>query len=504
MVDEKSMVFVASTKSDVLIFLVKLGPLKGRNKLVSLCIFRCYEGDALLGDGLSKDESLENASKMSTTPHRLYRNDMKRDEYWAETFVAENTTYHYLPISDEYISSIVTHEATHLSENNLTPFKFMAFMRDFTSELPQIEDFNGEIRHRYAYNIEFFNIKELNNFLNYEWKHLTEASSYVEQTQSFLTPRILASAIVDDLKSRRKEIFVQGSKLINITNKIILKMDKPSNWTEYERLFWALKLKTAELEWEWKKEQVDTSLQKKQNLIFVRALNLMVKSLIIQGIYDGTSKAWEDHKRSPPLTDALNYIDKLSPEEIPNWSHPFQILDFLLKALKERLNISTYHPYPDSHFLFFYLLQLFQKDIYDEILRKYLYGLLTFIMWPIIPDCMYMFPEVTYACQSKEDREERIIISCNQIAKSPLRETTRISSVAHELGRASPAYMKACRRLLVIRNQLSGKCGVSCIGKRDCPVRDKYYLLVKKAWKPLYTDILRLIRTKENQPKEYP
>lgn len=440
---------------------------------------------------ISTDESLANAVRISTAPHRLYRNDLDYDEYWAETFVAENTTYHYLPIGDKYIPSIVIHEATHLSENNLTPFKLMAFLRDFTSELPQLADLNGEILDRYTCNIEFFNIKELNNFLNYEWKYFTEASSYVEQTRSFLTPGILASAIVDDLKSRRKEIFLQGAKLINITSKIILRMNKPLDWTEHERLLWALKLKASEREWEWKKEQVDVSPEKEKNLIMFRALNSMVKNLLVQAIYDGTSKAWEDHKRPPPLTDALNHLDNLSLEEIPKWSRPFQILGFLTEKLKESLKISKYHPYPDSYLLFFYLLQLFQKDIYDGILKKYFYGLLTFIMWPLIPDCICIFPEITYSCQSKENREDRIIISCNQILKPPLRETTRIPVLSHELGRASPVLMKACRKLLVIRNKLSTKCGMSCIGKLDCPIRDKYYLLVKKAWKPLYNDILK-------------
>jgi hypothetical protein len=441
----------------------------------------------------SEIEHLDNAIKISINPHRLFENDIRYYETWAETFISENSTFHYLPLGHDFTPSIFVHERTHLVDNDLTRFKFMAFIRDFVSELPNL-DFSEEILSFCEHNIEFFNIIKLNNFLNYEWRKIIEASACVEQLQSFFTPDILASAIIDELKLRKKEILVLISKIVDITDRILQRISKPSGWGKEDQIVWINHMRNILEEWKWAKRHQTSIHGMDEEKLIIRTMRSIIRENIVKAILSVTATQWDYNSRYPRLCDALNYLHQLSETEIPKWSSPLQNFDFLVHELEVIFNIDR-HEYllsylRDSFLLFYIFLELIQDSTYDEILKKYFYALLSLIIQPVIPNCN--FPYIWYFCKTKEHKES-VIITCSELFY-PV-QPIRISSITHWIGRISYIQMKACRRLLVIRNNLLKKCKGSCIGQKDCPLKNEFYFQVKNSWKPLLKDVKDFIHS---------
>jgi len=446
----------------------------------------------------TKEESFENAVKISANPHRLYQREIMHREFWAESFIPECSIYHYLPLRKEHFCSVNIHESSHVSENCRSVFYIITFLLDWPKEVMRLIEKDHNIFDIYLEERALTHISDLMYSVDHDWRPFIEASAYIQQILSPLTPRSLSEQIIYDIASHQPGVAEEVNKLLELYNKIIQRMGEQSNWTESELLLGYLETRGTEYERDlakflFRNEEQDTNFEglTTQQL----AMAKIIMSSITSVIHGVAGELWVTGKLPSPK-EALNYLHQLSLNEIPLWNSPFKLQSFLVKELKGNMRIESGNKYAFimlPYSLLLALLRLFQFKNYDEVLQKYIYGLSIYLTSPFMPKhCGRLFPVIDYISPSKEFREQKQILYCNQFinTNNPIRHFSSNPMG----GKVVPCYTEAIRKLLVVRNKFFSRCNKKCIGERDCPKRVKYYTLVKNSWKPLLLNVYSVLK----------
>lgn len=431
----------------------------------------------------TKEESFENAVKISANPHRLYRREIMHREFLAESFIPECSIYHYLPLQKKHFCSVAIHEYEHVSENCRSVFYYITFLLDWNKEIMRLMEESSNFSTTSFLERTLTRINNLDYYINRDWRPFVEASAYVQQILSPLTTQSLSEQIAYDIASHQPEVADQINKLWELYNKIIQRMDEQFGWTEDELRLGYSAIREIEEQRNLAKSFFGNEGQDSNFNSWTTSQLAMAKIIMssITSVIHGVSGELWYKGTLPSPKDALNYLHGLSLNEIPLWNSPFNLQSFLEKKLKENLRIEPENKYAFiilPHTLFSVFLRLIRFEKFDKALMKYIYGLSIYFTCPFMPeDCGNLFPEIVYIRPSKWCREQKQILQCNQFMRP--NAIRRFSS--NPIKRAVPCYTEAVRKLLVLSYRLFGKCNRKCLGEQDCPKRSEYYGLVKNA-----------------------
>jgi hypothetical protein len=321
-------------------------------------------------EGISKEEALENAIKISTVPHNFSLQFQIPSETLAVALPYANQIIHYVRVSEPYLDSIKVHEQTHiLNLSNCDRLLIDLFFTDFV-KLCTGQEPRKEIK--IDIGVPFIiRPKELHlqNFYN-----LLEASALYSQmlyskVQTLSPLKEFGNLVIQEYRDKRREVYECFRILSMMTNKIM----------EENLVKNSAKNKYVEI----------TKREIKDSLIFALCLVETMKALPKPS---EVLKNWRNLVEESNLRSALGIGEKqFSPLEL-GILLSLSALDDPPQSLLKRvgMKIGIYDPYSkvfrrvtyeqETYPYFLFVFACLKTGVYEHVLREQIFGISQIVM----------------------------------------------------------------------------------------------------------------------------